>query len=101
MPDTNLPTDRSSRAAFVIFILAVLLLIVGGINWGVTGVRMIVDDNGVEVQDMLEWTTYWGQVTIYLAVFAASLIVLILLILRLAQPTVNGKAIMPNFLKSA
>ena len=79
-----LKTSNGNKAAMVVGIIAILILIIGGINWGVVGIRQIVEDNGIEIPDMIEWTTYWGQVTVYFLVFAAALVTLILLILGLA-----------------
>ena len=63
--------------------VAYVLLLVGGLNWLVTGVRLTIDETGDNLiteplPDLLSWGGELFQIVIYLSVGAASLLLLLL-----------------------
>ena len=61
--------------------VAYVLLLVGGLNWLTTGMRLLVDNAGDDkmvdsVPDLLSWMGETVQIAVYLAVGASSLFLL-------------------------
>lgn len=63
------------RHSHVVFSIALVILIVGGINWGVVAIRMLNGNRG-QPQDMLSWAPWWVQTIVYFLVLSATVVVL-------------------------
>jgi uncharacterized membrane protein YuzA (DUF378 family) len=64
-------------AGLEIFLLS--LLVVGGVNWGVTALRLLTDKHRVCPHDLLQLmrSPWWLQFIVYLLVFIATLLAVI------------------------
>ena len=60
----------------VAFSIAMVVLVIGGLNWGVVGVRMLAGNRSVQPQDMFSWSPWWVQMIVYFLVLIAVIVVL-------------------------
>ena len=63
-----------AKLGHIAVVVSLIVLLVGGLNWGVTGVRMMAGANAT-VPDVLSWGPRWLQIAVYLLVAAATLII--------------------------
>ena len=63
-----------AKIGHIAVVVALILLLVGGLNWGVVGLRMMAGAPAT-VPDALSWGPRWLQITVYMLVAAATLVV--------------------------
>jgi len=70
----------------IVYYMSLFLVLIGGINWLVTGVRSLMNESDPQVDDLLELIKLPQEVSniIYIVVFVATLIVMVPFLKRMA-----------------
>lgn len=71
----------------IFFIASVVVLVVGGVNWGVVAIRQTEQSKRKLYMptDLLDWTNVWFQIVLYYIVGAAAIVATATGILRLTE----------------